>query len=172
MLSAGRCFRIQLAVVHGLGVLNAIHALLKVRKPQAALGWALGLVAFPYFAIPLYWIFGRAKFIGYRRAATDENGPLRSAALAAAAAVGPFASDFGAADDFGRWHKLLTMLPATRGNHIELLVDGDASFNAIFAAIDSARDYLLVQFYIVHDDALGMKFRDRLIERARAGVKI
>ena len=158
--------------MHVLGVLNAAHALLRVRTPQAALGWALGLVTFPYFTIPLYWIFGRAKFIGYRRAATDESGPLRSAAEEAGTALGPFAADFGAGDDLGRWRKLLTTLPATRDNHIELLVDGDATFDAIFAAIDSAHDYILVQFFIVHDDALGMKFRDRLIVRAQAGVKI
>jgi cardiolipin synthase len=67
---------------------------------------------------------------------------------------------------------MLTALPVTRGNHIELLVDGEATFDAIFAAIDSARDYLLVQFFIIHDDELGRKFQDRLIQRARAGVKI
>jgi cardiolipin synthase len=83
-----------------------------------------------------------------------------------------FATDFGAADVLGRWRKLLNTLPATRGNQIDLLVDGDATFDAIFAAIDSARDYLLVQFFIVHDDTLGMKFQGKLIERARAGVKI
>jgi cardiolipin synthase len=164
--------RIQLVLVHGLGALNAIHAALKVRTPQAALGWALALVTFPYFAIPLYWIFGRTKFIGYRRAATDRSGPLQSAAQEASAALHEFATDSGAADGPGRWREWLTTLPATRGNHIELLVDGDATFDAIFAAIDSARDYLLVQFYIVRDDTLGMKFQERLIERARAGVKI
>ena len=78
---------------------------LKVRTPQAALGWALALVTFPYFAIPLYWIFGRAKFIGYRRAATDEIGPLRSVAQKAAAAVEPFAIDSGATDGLERWRK-------------------------------------------------------------------
>jgi len=164
--------KIQLLIVHGLGVLNAIHAALKVRTPQAALGWALALVTFPYFAIPLYWIFGRTKFIGYRSAATDKTGPLHSAAQAAAAAVEPFTAHFGVADDLGRWRKLLNTLPATHGNRIDLLVDGDATFNAIFAAIDSARDYLLVQFFIVRDDTLGMKFQERLIERARAGVRI
>jgi len=55
--------KVQLVVVHGLGVLNAIHAAFKVRQPQAAIGWALGLVTFPYFAIPLYWTFGRAYFL-------------------------------------------------------------------------------------------------------------
>src|ERR1035437_2662372 len=117
-------FTIQLVVVHGLGVLNAVHAALKVRTPQAALGWALALVTFPYFAIPLYWIFGRTKFIGYRRAATADSGPLRLAAQSAAAAIEPFAAESGEPDGSGRWPRLLTTLPATRGNHIELLVDG------------------------------------------------
>jgi len=165
-------FRIQLGLVHGLGVLNAVHAALKVRTPQAALGWALALVTFPYFAVPLYWVFGRAKFIGYRRAATDGNGPLHAAAQEAATAIESFATESGPVDGLGRWRKVLTTLPPTRANHIELLVDGGATFDAIFAAIDLARDYLLVQFYIVRDDALGKKLQDRLVQRARAGVKI
>jgi cardiolipin synthase len=146
--------KVQLVLVHGLGVLNAIHAAFKVRSPQAALGWALGLVTFPYFAIPLYWTFGRAKFIGYRTV------------------IAPYVVEAAATGTLERWRKLLTTLPVTRGNHVELLIDGDATFEAIFAAIDSARDYLLVQFFIVHDDTIGEKFRDRLVQRARAGVKI
>ena len=168
----GYFFEIQLVLVHGLGLLNAIHAVLKVRTPQAAVGWALALVTFPYFAIPLYWIFGRTKFIGYRRAATADSGPLHLAAQSAAAAIEPFAAESGEPDGFGRWPRLLTTLPATRGNHIELLVDGEATFDAIFTAIESACDYILVQFFIVHDDTLGMKFRDRLVAKARSGVKI
>jgi hypothetical protein len=92
----------QLLVVHGLGVLNAIHAALKVRIPQAALGWALALVTFPYFAIPLYWVFGRTKFIGYRRAATDAAGPLHAAAQAAASAIEPFSAESGDGEVSGK----------------------------------------------------------------------
>ena len=168
----GYFFKFQLVIVHGLGVLNAIHAALKVRTPQAALGWAVGLVTFPYFTIPLYWTFGRTKFIGYRCALTEESEPLHSTAQEAAAALEPFASKSDTTDRLARWRKMLTALPATRGNHVELLVDGDATFDAIFAAIDSARDYLLVQIFIIHDDTLGTKFQDRLIRKAREGVKI
>ena len=103
---------------------------------------------------------------------TDTSGPLHSAAEQAMAAVQPFAAESDATDALGRWRKLLTTLPTTRGNHVELLVDGDATFDAIFAAIDSARDYLLVQFFIIHDDTLGRQFQERLIRSARAGVKI
>ena len=165
-------FRVQLYLVHGPGVLNAIHAAFKVRTPQAALGWGIALVTFPYFAIPFYWTFGRAKFIGYRSAMSDGDGPLHTAAEQAASATKPFAAETPAHDTLSRWRKLLTTLPTTRGNHVELLIDGDATFDAIFAAIDSARDYLLVQFFIVHDDTLGMEFQERLIQRARAGIKI
>ena len=165
-------FRIQLIVFHAVGVLNAIHALLKVRTPQAAIGWAVGLVTVPYFAIPLYWIFGRAKFIGYRCAESDATGPLHDAAQQANAALAPFAIDTGVAYGLDRWGRVVTTLPATRGNHVELLIDGDATFDAIFAAIDSARDYLLVQFFIIHDDTLGRQLQQRLIARARAGVRI
>jgi len=168
----GTFFKIQLIVVHGLGVLNAIHAALKVRTPQAALGWALGLVTFPYFAIPLYWTFGRTKFIGYRCALTEQSEPLHSTAQQAATALEPFAAPLDATDGLARWRKMLTALPATRGNHVELLVDGTATFDAIFAAIASAQEYLLVQFFIIRDDAIGEKFRDALIDKARAGVKV
>ena len=163
-------FRVQLLVVHALGVLNAIHAILKVRTPQAALGWAVGLVTFPYFAIPLYWVFGRGKFIGYRCA--EVGGPLQDVAGRATEGLAPYAYDPAVAPGLARWRKLVTEMPATRGNAVELLIDGDATFEAIFAAIDSARDYLLVQFFIIHDDALGRQFQQRLIARARAGVRV
>jgi cardiolipin synthase len=168
----GSFVKIQLLVVHGLGVLNAVHAALKVRTPQAALGWALALVTFPYFAIPLYWTFGRTKFIGYRCALTDQSEPLHSIAQEAASELEPFAAPLNSMDGIARWRKMLTALPATRGNHAELLIDGDATFDAIFAAIESANEYLLIQFFIIHDDTLGMKFRERLMRKAREGVKI
>jgi cardiolipin synthase len=165
-------FKVQLLIVHALGILNAVHAILKVRTPQAALGWAIGLVTFPYFAIPLYWTFGRTKFIGYRCAMSDPGGPLHRVAEEAASESKPFVTESDAAGALDRWGKLLTTLPPTRGNHVELLIDGEATFDAIFAAIDSAHEYLLVQFFIVRDDNLGVRFRDRLVRKARDGLKI
>ena len=42
----------------------------------------------------------------------------------------------------------------------------------VLAAIAEARDYLLVQFYIVRDDGLGRDLKSRLIARAEAGVEV
>ncbi|MCS6758451.1 MAG: hypothetical protein MO852_04830 [Candidatus Devosia euplotis] len=57
-------------------------------------------------------------------------------------------------------------------NDVVILVDGRATFDSIFAGIAAAKTYLLVQFYIVRDDALGQELAERLIERANAGVRV
>jgi cardiolipin synthase len=159
-----RALQILALIFHGLGLLNAVHAVLKVRAPQAAIGWAVALVAFPYAAVPLYWVFGRQMFIGYRKARGRGDSPLDRLAVAAAAALRPF-SDAAAAPRFAA-------LPEARGNTVELLIDGAETFPAIFAAIDAARDYIVVQFFIVRDDRLGRELRDHLLARLRAGVRV
>lgn len=47
---------------------------------------------------------------------------------------------------------------------------GEATFASIFAGIDSARDYVLVQFYIVRDGELGRELKSRMIRGVVGGV--
>ena len=150
-----RLWTVQLALVHGLGILHAIHAVLKVRSPQGAVGWALALVSFPYAAIPLYWIFGRAKFIGYRRARVGSDTPFDCVARDASVALTPWRADVAPDAPLGTTRHSLTFFPATRGNSVTLLRDGAETFPALFEAIERAERYLLVQFFIVRDDRRG-----------------
>jgi cardiolipin synthase len=53
-----------------------------------------------------------------------------------------------------------------------LLVDGDSTFTSILDGIDAAENYILFQFFIVHDDDIGREIKRRLVERARAGVRV
>ena len=50
-------------------------------------------------------------------------------------------------------------IPALKGNDVELLIDGKATFESIFKGIDQAKDYVLVQFFIVDDDGLGRELK-------------
>ena len=54
---------------------------------------------------------------------------------------------------------------------MELLIDGDATFASIFDGIEQARDYLLVQFYIVKDDGLGRELKSKIIAKASLGAR-
>jgi len=151
--------------VHLLGLGNAVHAVLKVRAPQAAIGWALALTLIPWVAIPLYWVFGRQKFIGYRRAVFGgEDGPLDTLGETVCARLLPFADAPPPGGD--------PLLSETRGNRIDLLIDGTQTFPAIFEAIDTARHSIIVQFFIIRGDSLGRTLRDRLAAAARDGLRV
>ncbi|MEA3112062.1 MAG: cardiolipin synthase, partial [Caballeronia sp.] len=59
-----------------------------------------------------------------------------------------------------------------RGNSVRVLINGDATFDAIFKAIDAAKVYVIVQFFIVRDDDLGRKLKDLLLKKAQQGVRV
>lgn len=60
--------------------------------------------------------------------------------------------------------------PLLSGNAVELLIDAAANYAAWLDAIRGARQRVLLENYIIRDDAVGCEFRDALVERARAGV--
>jgi len=62
--------------------------------------------------------------------------------------------------------------PLVGGNAVDLLIDGQAHFDAWLGAIRGARRAILLENYIFRDDAIGHAFRDALVERAAAGVEV
>ncbi len=58
------------------------------------------------------------------------------------------------------------------GNSATLLVDGEATYKALFDAIAGAQHYILMQFYIFREDETGKKMSDSLIAKAREGVAV
>lgn len=161
-----------IVIAHIAGILHAGHAFMKVRTPQGTIAWILALVLLPLLAIPLYWIFGRNRFIGYEQAQREGRLPLDLAVEEACRALKPFASPLVEDISYKYVNDRLFRLPVTRGNDIQLLVDGDATFAAIFEAIREAKEYILVQFFIVHDDQIGREFQNALLEKAKSGVAI
>lgn len=154
------------------GLYAAVHAVFHARSSQGSTAWAIALVATPLIALPLYLIFGRNRFHGYitARRLVDANHSdiIRQ--------VNTFCDGFRSSlpDSRGTLHSLEQMasLPFMRGNRVRLLVDGNATFNAIFDAIASAEKYLLIQFFILRDDELGQKLKKRLKEKAAEGVAV
>lgn len=57
-------------------------------------------------------------------------------------------------------------------NRVALLKDGYQAYPAMLAAIASARRSLCLETYILREDAMGTRFLDALIERAKAGVEV
>lgn len=62
--------------------------------------------------------------------------------------------------------------PLTVGNQATLLQDGPATYTAMFAAIEAARDHINLQTYILDDDEVGRRFADALIAKQKKGVQV
>ncbi|MDQ0623444.1 cardiolipin synthase [Paraburkholderia graminis] len=163
------------ALAHILGAVAACHAILNTRTSQGAIAWAVSLVAMPYLTLVPYLFLGRSKFAGYADARRVENELLRTHAHPPqwdklASSVELPAHALG-----GRLVHSLTRLggmPFLPGNAVRTLVNGTATFEAIFDAIEHARHYIIVQFFIVREDALGEMFKEALIAKARQGVRV
>jgi cardiolipin synthase len=145
----------------------AWRAVSSARTPQGAVGWVVFLLSAPYIAVLLYLFLGHHRYRGYlisRRSSERVIEGVRDFGAAYRPETPPLVDPA----PFER----IAELPAVRGNALTPLIDGQASFDAIFAAIDAAKNYVLVQFFIVHDDELGRAFRDRLIAAAGRGVSV
>ena len=62
--------------------------------------------------------------------------------------------------------------PLTLGNRVVLLEDGPATYAAMFAAIDSARDSINMETYILDGDETGERFAVVLLAKAAQGVQV
>lgn len=171
-----RFFRLFVVTMHVLGFITSIRAVMETRTSQGAIAWGISLNTFPYVAVPAYWVFGQSKFSDYevlRRKnilAASETGRETARILEEEGML--VTPEFESRQQSVALMENLAKLPMTRFNSAELLIDGEATFNAIFEGIAAAEDYVLVQFYIMRDDGLGRKLKDALIERARAGVRV
>ena len=155
-----------MGAVYLLAFVCAVREILNSRTSQGSIAWLLSLMLLPIPTVFLYLIFGWKFFDDY---ATDRmqngraNRPLRARDLALIDG-----------DTDAKWpvQVQVSELPFLKGNDVELLVDGQATFDSIFAGIEAAKEYLLVQFYIVRDDRLGQELAERLIAKAKAGVAV
>ncbi len=62
--------------------------------------------------------------------------------------------------------------PLVAGNKVTLLVDGPATYDAMFKAIRSAKDHINLETFIFEDDEVGHKFADLLLQKQAEGVQV
>jgi cardiolipin synthase len=137
---------------------------LQKREPIATLSWLLSLAFLPVLGLLIYHLLGPQRIQRQRLKRSRARARLECSAAAAANA-----NDISA----------LQRLAQASGRYapgycdrVQLLVDGAATFDALVAAIASARWHVHLEYYIFEPDFTGTRLRDALIERAAAGVTV
>ena len=159
-------------LLHLLGALTAIHAIMTARTSQGAVAWALLLILLPYLTLPAYAVFGRGKFEGYVKARRAGDSQIDHIARALEKKLHLFRIRDEDTDPLYKALDELAETPFTSHNDAKLLINGSDAFPAMFAGIEAATTYVIVQFYIIRDDKLGRQLKALLARKAREGVRV
>lgn len=125
------------------------------RHPAAAIGWVVGIAAFPYVGLPLFLIFGTRKFA--RPVASFES-PTRPEPVAGVPAwAGSLLGALGVA-------------AASVNERVRFLAEGRDSLDALLALCGTARARLDVCTFILGDDEVGRAVVQALTAAAQRGV--
>jgi len=155
------------------GWIAAVHALFTTRTSQGTTAWVVSLVLMPMVSLPFYLLLGRNRFQGYvdiRRARSRDfnitGEDLRKLIPRYKAELSPeIQHRYGILED-------MAVMPFTKENGVRLHPNGKEVFEKMFAAINAAKNYVVIQFYTVKNDHLGNELKRRLIAKAREGVSI
>jgi len=156
---------------HILGFIFSIQAVMQTRTEQGAVAWVFALNTIPVVALPAWFVFGSNEVEAYQsamRVGIDEVRPLAEKLIKNLPAVVPS----GDHSEILKRLQMIGSLPLMEGNSAKLLIDGEATFDAILDAISTAENYILMQFYIFREDDIGAKIRDSLVAKSQEGVKV
>ena len=157
---------------HVTGVLSAIVAIMTARTSQGSIAWAISLVMCPYVAVPAYWILGRSRFEGYVSLRTTNDERVHEKLVELKDSIAAYRMPAAEMTHSAMAAECLADLPFMAGNEVDLLIDGDATFDDIVNGIDAAKDYILFQFFIVKDDGIGRRVKKHLLQKCAEGVRV
>ena len=142
------------------------------RRPSAAVAWVLVIIFIPFLGALWYLLVGAGRLPRARREKQREVSDLilsRTEGLDAVSHGGEWPAWLASA---ARMNLTLGALPIVGGNRAELLADYEGSIAAMAAEIDTAAEYVHVEFYILVLDDTTRVFFDALRRARERGVLV
>ena len=122
---------VALVLVYVMAIVSALEVIIKARTAQGAVAWTISLLTLPYITVPLYLVFGRNKFDGYleQRDQIEEESLrlIRKTSGMVAEHIVPVSNDTPLYASLFN----LARMPATTGNKVDLLIDGQPAPGAL-----------------------------------------
>ena len=149
--------------------------LMSKRDSTAAMAWCLVVVFLPLLGASLFWVFGHNRVnrpLSRRRQhrfrfRIGHPPPTREAAHGRHPPKAPPTHA-----DLGDLALKVNAFPVSSGNAVTLYQDTQQAFDAIIAAVESARHHVHMEYFIFRGDATGKQVLELLTAKARAGVQV
>ncbi|WNR43916.1 cardiolipin synthase [Paenibacillus roseipurpureus] len=142
------------------------------RRPAKSVAWLSILFIFPIIGFVMYYFIAR-EYVrrkkvhrGQRVAGVWPKGQEQLA--------GSKESDHWLPDNprLRDWLRHVPEAPITEHNQVEVLTNADVTYEAMLQEIGRATDHIHFEFYTIRDDAIGKRFQEALIRKAKEGVAV
>ena len=162
-----------LIAIYGYTLVSVISVLLlENRNPAKSLSWVLVLLFIPIIGLFFYLVFGqnlrKKKLISKKSIRRLTDRPVASFNINELDATLFDSNQLNLI-------KLLYKNSEAAGyafNKIEILSNGESTFDAVFDAIRNAKDHVHIEFFIFADDKISNQLRELLILKAKEGVSV
>ncbi|MCA0959041.1 cardiolipin synthase [Muricauda ruestringensis] len=144
------------------------------RRPSRSISWAFAIIVLPIFGAVLYYLFGmnRRKFKFFNSKEFEKRNTYTHPKISA---QDKFKSHFNEDIRKERLNRLISKssnTTAKTGNKIAVLQDGAETFNELFNAMEEAKKFIHVQYYILEKGDLFDKMLDLFQQKIKEGVEI
>ncbi len=154
---------------------SIVNIIFNGSKATKMISWSLSVIIFPFLGPLLYYLFGinRRKFKLFKLKQTEKR-KLYSETHKELEGGEQSVHEF----DNYKHDKLASLIRKNsyfapyEGNEITLLNDGEEAFGSIFKAIDEAKDFIHLQYYILEEGMLLDRFHELFAKKVKEGVEI
>ncbi len=156
----------------------AVIIIYEKRSPYKTAAWILALVLLPVVGLVFYLIFGQEyrKNKMFSRRGLKNLGKFR--ALVTRQLSRMENNEMKLTLVVKEKEKIVRLLMnssdsiLTTGNRLHILNDGEATFHAIFNAVEKAEHHIHLEYYIIEDDEIGNRLKELLMKKSREGVEV
>ena len=144
------------------------------RRSTKSISWVLVVIVFPIAGAILYYLFGvnRRKFKFFRSKEFERRRKIRSFIPDSYISHKYEFDSHTLSDHVAKLIMANAQSIPLKGNDIEVLHDGEPTFNAIFEEMEKAKNFIHVQYYILEEGKLLRKMIELFEQKIKEGVKI
>lgn len=160
-----------LMVLYAFTILGIIAVIISEnRNPVKSLAWVLVLLLAPFLGLILYIFFGRS-LKNTRMVSRKNKRRLKKQESMRRVDLGRLSLSRESIQQIRLAHSMTGAIYYP-GNKVEIFTSGREKFESLLRDINSAEQYIHMQYYIFEDDSIGRTVCDALIAKARAGVAV
>ncbi|NOU66195.1 cardiolipin synthase [Paenibacillus sp. LMG 31461] len=147
------------------------------KRPAKSIAWLSILFIFPIIGFIMYYFiareYARRKKVHGHSSDNSDMQKLQSAPYTVSLDAQKGGDSFLLGEQRLReWLRHVPHAPITGMNQVDVLTNADVTYEAMLEEIGKARDHIHFEFYTIRDDAIGRRFQEALITKAKAGVAV